>query len=366
MSPYFAGLMSGTSVDGIDAVLVQFDPFVITATYHQHFSPEQRQQILALTVEGENEVERLGSLDCALGDQFSRAVNHLLDIADIDPSEVAAIGSHGQTIRHHPERGFTLQIGDPNCIAEHCGITTVADFRRRDIAAGGQGAPLVPAFHEWLFANDKIDRVIVNIGGMSNITTLPADRNQKNILGFDTGPGNVLLDSWASQHLGTPFDEDGNWGRSGQTHQALLEQMLADHFFAMAPPKSTGREHFNQAWLDNHLRDFPALAPVDVQSTLVELTAHTIADAIRTQQYDSAEVYLCGGGTHNDYLNERIQAQLPNARVATTSVIGLDPDWVEAVAFAWLAWRTLNHQSGNLPAVTGARGERVLGAIYPA
>jgi anhydro-N-acetylmuramic acid kinase len=366
-APWYIGLMSGTSLDAIDAVLVRFTPsFQLCAHHSEPLPAALRQRILQLTQPGDDEIERLGRLDTALGAVFAEAALTLLRQTGLEAGAVAAIGSHGQTIRHRPEAGFSLQIGDPNTIAERTGITTVADFRRRDLAAGGQGAPLVPAFHAALFRTTAADRVIANLGGMANITVLPADPMGP-VLGYDTGPANVLLDGWNEQNRRGRYDEGGAWAATGRVDTRLLDTLLAHPFFQAKPPKSTGRETFNPNWLNGVLaRLRPRPAPEDVQATLLELTAITLCDAIRRHRLPSPELYLCGGGCHNDRLRQRIQARLPDHRIDSTAALGLAPDWVEASAFAWLAMRTLQQQSANLPEVTGAKGPRILGTICPA
>ncbi len=362
----FIGLMSGTSLDGIDAVAVRFAPaFELLGTHSEPLPPTLRAEILALCQPGDNEIERLAALDPALGRLFATAANQLLQRSGLKADQVSAIGSHGQTVRHRPGRHYSLQIGDPNLIAELTGITTIADFRRRDMAAGGQGAPLVPAFHAALFRCSRQDRVLLNIGGMANLTWLPADHNIA-VRGFDTGPGNVLLDGWIAHHRGLAYDAGGDWARSGQVIPELLQRMLALPFFQAPPPKSTGREQFNLAWLQQQLAQLGRHCDAaDVQATLLELTARSAADAIRQQAAaEQLGVYLCGGGSHNGALRQRLAALLQPASVETTCALGLDPDWVEAVAFAWLACRTRAQQCGNLPAVTGASGPRILGGIY--
>lgn len=366
----FIGLMSGTSLDGIDAVLVEFSdqPPNLIAAKTFAIDPSLRGELLALCQPGDNEIERLGRVDRELGLAFATAAHQLLQTTDVDAAQVAAIGSHGQTIRHrpHPDANgapaFTLQIGDANSIAQQTRITTVADFRRRDIAAGGQGAPLVPAFHRAVFAG-RTGRVIVNIGGMANITALPVDGPT---LGFDTGPGNVLLDSWIRRHLGMDFDRDGQWAGSGIVQIDLLSAFLADPFFAAPPPKSTGREHFNLAWLEQHLALLPALAPADVQATLAELTACSIAAAIGKLPCAANEVFICGGGAYNCDLMLRLGRLLHPRTLSHTGQLGIAPEWVEAAAFAWLARETLAGRPGNDPTVTGASEPCILGAIYRA
>ncbi|GAA0703241.1 anhydro-N-acetylmuramic acid kinase [Marinobacterium maritimum] len=364
---YFIGLMSGTSLDSIDAVIVSFTPEFQLHASHTHLLPaDLRQQILTLNHSGPDEIDQLGALDIALGRLFADAVKELLASSGFSASQIRAIGSHGQTIRHRPELHFSLQIGDPANIAERTGITTVADFRRRDLAAGGQGAPLVPAFHQALFGQVGQDRVVVNLGGMANITLLPGNDDQA-VLGYDTGPGNVLMDAWIRQHQGRDYDRDGAWAASGQVQPALLEAMLSHPYFQRLPPKSTGREAFDLPWLQQIL-NAPVVqpAPEDTQATLLELTAASLARAIAGHKLRQPQLFLCGGGSHNRALQRRLQHHLPEARISSTDALGLAPDWVEAAAFAWFAMRTLEGQTSSLAAVTGARGDRILGAIYPA
>lgn len=364
---YYIGLMSGTSLDSVDAVIVSFDPdFKLHASYSHPLPADLRQQILTLNHSGPDEIDQLGILDIALGRLFADAVQALLADSGFEAQQIAAIGSHGQTIRHRPEHRFSLQIGDPASIAEHTGITTVADFRRRDLAAGGQGAPLVPAFHQALFGQPGQDRVVINLGGMANITLLPADHTLP-VLGYDTGPGNVLMDSWIRLQQGKDYDQNGDWAASGQVHPILLGQLLSHPYFQRQPPKSTGREQFDLPWLNALLEQLPSRPiPEDVQASLLELTAASLAQAITRHQLRQPQLFLCGGGSHNRTLQQRLRHQLPDATLDTTDALGLPPDWVEAVAFAWFAMRTLNRQTSSLAAVTGARGERILGAIYPA
>lgn len=363
---HYIGLMSGTSVDGIDAALVSLPvngQFALLAT-HQHPLPTAvRAAIQALMQPGPNEIERAGELDAQLGHLFAEATKALLARSGVDASSIRAIGSHGQTIRHRPHapHPFSRQIGNPSVIAEETGITTVADFRARDLAAGGEGAPLVPAFHRWLFRKPGVNRVIVNIGGIANVTWLPAAENGA-VLGFDTGPGNTLLDQWIARHRDAPYDRDGAWAASGRVQKDLLAQLMADEYFAKAPPKSSGREHFNLAWLEQRLAG--NLAPEDIQATLAEFTAASIAQSLKYLPDEIGEIYICGGGTHNRHLLARLRALLPDMPVATTGILGLDPDWVEAAAFAWLAHQALAGKPGNLPSVTGARHPALLGGIY--
>lgn len=367
----YVGLISGTSLDGIDAALVDFgaaQPTLITAATYP-FAPALHSELVALCQPGVDEIERMGRADRALGEALATAVKTLLDKADVAATAVRAIGSHGQTIRHRPRLAgdssphpFTLQIGDPATIAHRTGITTIADFRRRDIAAGGQGAPLVPAFHRAVFGGRR-HRVIVNIGGIANITALPSEGG---ILGFDTGPGNGLMDAWIRRHQSRSFDRDGSWAATGQPQPTLLAALLADPYFALPAPKSTGREYFHLDWLDQQLAGHPGIAPADVQATLLELTATSIAQTIAALPFVANEVFICGGGAHNCRLMLRLEALLHPRLLANTGELGIAPDWVEAAAFAWLARETLANRPGNAPAVTGADRPCVLGAIHPA
>ena len=364
---YFIGLMSGTSMDGIDAVLVSFDEsdLSIAASMKQDYPNGLRAKLFRASREPEScAVDALGELHTRVGECFRDAALALLSQGEIEASTIRAIGSHGQTIRHRPDTAhpFTLQIGDPSIIATGTGIDTVADFRAADVALGGQGAPLTPAFHEWLMRDDSIDRVVLNIGGIANITVLPS--NDQPVTGFDTGPGNTLLDAWIEKHQGTSFDDKGQWAAGGSVDGDLLKELLNDDWIGKPPPKSTGFEYFNLDWLAD--KDLGACEARDVQATLVEFTAASIADSILQAAPCTREVFVCGGGAHNPYLLQRIGARLPDAKVATTSSAGLDPDWVEAVAFAWLAKRRIDGRTGNLPAVTGATRPAILGALYPA
>lgn len=365
--------MSGTSADGIDAALVRCSArdqqhIELLATRAVPLADEIKAEITALSHAGPNEIERLGVLDRELGEAFAHAVNVLLAEAGRSADDVRAIGSHGQTLRHRPpsagnSAAFTLQAGDPNTIAERTGITVVADFRRRDIAAGGEGAPLAPAFHAAAFAESGRKRAIVNIGGIANATLLDGDTL---IGGYDTGPGNTLLDYWVLRHQGERFDKNGAWSAEGDVDLALLDTLMADDYFALVGPRSTGKEAFNPAWLDRHLAACGPVEPRDVQATLAELTARSIANAIVTAGLDIEEVYVCGGGASNTDLMRRLYRCLQGRSLTDTSALGIDPDWVEAVAFAWLAHRTMEGLAGNAPVVTGASGLRVLGGIYPA
>ncbi len=360
MSELYIGLMSGTSLDGIDAALVDFSqPFPhLIDSYYLPFDASLKKSILDLCHPGENEINRLGEMDVLLGKLFANTAQHLLQKSQIKNTQVKAIGSHGQTIRHHPDLKFTLQIGDPNIIAAETGITTIGDFRRRDMAWGGQGAPLVPAFHQAVFSTSH-DRAIVNIGGIANVTLLSKDK--KPVLGFDTGPGNTLLDAWSEKHLKQPRDNHGEWAKQGLIQPALLTNMLNDHFFQQSPPKSTGREYFNLHWLEQFSpENFP---PIDIQATLTELTAKSILDAIKPH-FSSGEILICGGGVHNQFLMQRLSALNSSYLIESTEKYGIHPDWVEAIAFAWLAKQTLAKQPGNLIEVTGAKQMSILGGVY--
>ncbi len=367
-SELYIGLMSGTSLDGLDAALIDFsaaEPRLVAALCLP-IADDLRSELAELCHGTDDEIERMGRADRALGLALADAAEALLRQASVDRAAVRAIGSHGQTIRHRPDGPlpFTLQIGDPTTISHRTGITTIADFRRRDVAAGGQGAPLVPLFHRALFSGGNGGRAIVNIGGMANVTALAGDGR---LLGFDTGPGNVLLDSWNRRHGRGGYDADGVWAGSGRVIDELLRQLLAEPFFRAAPPKSTGREQFNPNWLDRQLLRFGAEpAPADVQATLAELTAAAIADAIAALPFAVDEVYVCGGGAHNGNLMARLERRLRPRSLATTAKLGIAPEWVEAAAFAWLARQALAGLPANDPAVTGAERPCVLGAIYPA
>lgn len=364
----YIGLMSGTSVDGVDAALVAIDNAGVPrllATHQHAFPNDARADIQALMQPGENEIDRKGELDMRLGELFADATRELLRASGRQAREIRAIGSHGQTIRHRPRAGqpFTCQIGNPSVIAERTGITTVAEFRRADMAAGGQGAPLAPAFHNAVLRSPADDRVVVNIGGIANITVLPADSNQS-VIGFDTGPASTLMDAWTQQHLNKRMDEGGRWAAGGNVVKALLDALLDDPYFKLAPPKSTGFEYFNAAWLNTKLGEHGAsITAQDVQATLCELTAVSIAQAITGHAPDTRQVLACGGGVHNTHLMQRLRALLPACQVDSTAVYGVDPDWVEAMAFAWLAKQTLEGKPGNLPSVTGAKRAVVLGMI---
>ncbi|MGB5331680.1 MAG: anhydro-N-acetylmuramic acid kinase [Woeseiaceae bacterium] len=365
MPDHYIGLISGTSMDGIDAVLADFsnDSLQLRAT-HIHRYPPELQELLRRAISSPETcgLDETGMLDRWVGECFRDAALELIEKSNTDKGDIVAIGSHGQTLRHQPnaERPFSLQIGDAATIAAGTGIATVADFRRADIAAGGQGAPLVPPFHDWLFRSPDVSRAVLNIGGIANVTVLSA--SDAPVTGFDTGPGNTLLDAWIRERRDEPYDSDGQWAADGKHIRSLLEKFLADDYFNLPPPKSTGLEYFNSRWL--HRFDVDNYDPGDVQATLSELTARTVADAIGRHAPATRELYVCGGGAHNRDLLRRLSGHLDKIRVASTLDAGLDPDWVEAAAFAWLAMRTMNRQSGNLPSVTGASRKVALGAIH--
>ena len=381
---HYIGLMTGTSMDGIDAALVEFggedkSKQIRVVSTHSHAIPEiLRAALLDLSLPGrggagQDRIDQMGSADAQLGELLADAVNSLLLKASMASAQITAIGSHGQTIRHRPPGAssesplpFTLQIGDPNRIAARTGITTVADFRRRDIALGGHGAPLVPAFHQAAFHDADHHRVIVNIGGISNITCLPAQGLVfGTVTGFDTGPGNGLLDAWINRHRKLAYDDGGQWAASHAPHPGLLAHLKQHEFFNQPPPKSTGREDFNLDWLDRQLVNFAAIDAGSVQATLLALTAESIAEAIEKTSTLATEIYICGGGALNTALIDALKTLLAPAKVASTSALGIDPEWVEAAAFAWLARQTLAGLPGSLAEVTGATKAEILGAIYP-
>lgn len=361
----YVGLMSGTSMDGIDAALVSFGDRAVNihATLSRPYPEDLRSELLhAARLPLDVRLDEGGTLNRRVGECFSAAALAVIEEGGVDRHDIAAIGSHGQTLRHQPnaEEPFSLQIGDADIIAADTGITTVANFRQADIAAGGQGAPLVPPFHDWLFGSEERKRVVVNIGGISNITILGSGGSD--VLGFDTGPGNGLMDAWVRHHRQEAFDKNGDWAASGAVVTTLLERMLQDEYFALQPPKSTGFEYFNPSWLESF--DVVSHSPADVQATLCELSASTIAEAILQHAADAHEVFVCGGGAHNAHLMRRLDKCLPDAAVQSTALAGLDPDWVEAVAFAWIAKRTINGLPGNLPSVTGASHATILGELH--
>lgn len=363
----YIGLISGTSLDGIDAALVNFkdNQTSVVASTCLPLSNDDKEKIKSLVNTGKDEINRLMALDVHIARLFSDAALQLLTRANMPANQVKAIGSHGQTIRHFPEGIFTttLQIGDPNIIAEQTGITTVADFRRRDMAAGGQGAPMVPAFHEKIFRDASKNRVILNLGGIANITVLPADKN-KTVTGFDTGTANTLMNHWIQQQQNKNYDENGDWAASGTINTDFLKELLNDNYFQLQPPKSTGTEYFNAAWLTERLTKFPFLAAEDVQATLTAFSATTVCDAIKQYASETDEVIICGGGAHNSYLVQLIKNELTAIEVNSSEHYGLDPDYIEATAFAWLAKQTLDKKAGNLPDVTGASKRVILGGVY--
>ncbi len=369
MREVYAGVMSGTSMDGVDAVVADFTPTqagpcALLSAAHVSFAPDLAAELAALQRSGTDELARAARAANALADTYAQAIEAALGLAGLAAKDVAAAGVHGQTLRHRPDEGWTLQLNNPARIAERTGLPIVADFRSRDVAAGGEGAPLVPAFHAALFGG-RHHRSIVNIGGIANITDLPeAGEVRGEVRGFDTGPGNVLLDLWHARHRGAGFDRDGAWARTGRVDDTLLAALLAEPYFARVPPKSTGRDLFDADWLGARLAG-REIAPADVQATLVALTARTIADAIAAHCGASEEVLICGGGARNGALMAALATSLAPRATATTAAHGVAVEHVEALAFAWLAREALGGRPGNLPAVTGARGLRVLGAIYP-
>lgn len=373
MTEYYIGLMSGTSLDGIDAVLVEFkknSPLLVAS--HSHQIPPNIQKKLSEFTQPNwlGSVASLGIFHQQLGELFAEAVIHLLQKSKLSSQKIKAIGSHGQTIWHQPQGDypFSLQLGDANLIAELTNITTVADFRSRDIAAGGQGAPLVPAFHSNLLKHSIKNRIILNIGGLANITLLTAKNSKLEVIGFDTGPGNGLIDAWIKTNKDCHFDKNGNWAKSGEIRTSLLNTLLEESYFSLPPPKSTGKEFFNLAWLKKKLgNELENHKAEDIQSTLTELTAKTIANNISSNTHTSYdELFVCGGGFHNQFLMQRLQYHLPDIPIESTKKLGIDPDWMEAIAFAWLAKQTMEGKAGNLPSATGAKGSRILGAIYTA
>lgn len=361
MSDLYIGLMTGTSLDGIDVALVDFSNHAprLLAARCEPLSAELRSDLLLLQSSGVDELHRAALAANAHSRACAQAIELLLAQAECSAHQVRAIGNHGQTIRHRPDYGYTLQIGNHALLAELTGIAVVGDFRSRDVAAGGQGAPLVPAFHQALFAQAGETRALVNVGGIANVTVLPAEGA---VVGWDCGPGNVLMDLWIQQHRGLPYDADGAWAASGCVLPDLLQIMLADPWFSLPAPKSTGRDLFHAGWLAACL-DGRQDRPEDVQATLCALTATTIAEAV--QNSNPSVLFLCGGGAYNTTLRQILMKKLPETRITTTEELGVAPDWVEAFAFAWLARCCLLGQPANLPAVTGAQGLRVLGAIYP-
>ncbi len=361
-SELYLGLMSGTSLDGVDAALVDLRgrPRLLGASYLPYPKP-LKEALLALNDPSPDELHRTSLAGIRLSDFYARCVGRLLRRHRVAARSVRAIGCHGQTVRHRPDFGYTVQLGNPAWLAERTGIPVVADFRSRDIAAGGQGAPLVPAFHAVVFSSPAAHRVVVNLGGIANLTDLP---RRGPVTGFDTGPGNVLLDAWIGTKVGRSFDRGGALASRGRLCEPLLKAMLADAYFRQPPPKSTGRERFNLDWLRRF--GVSRYRIEDVQATLAELSARSVANAISKFCRGTTAVYVCGGGAHNSDLVERIAQSLPGIPLASTAQLGIHPDWVEAMAFAWLARRRLRGEVGNLRHVTGAKATRVLGAIYSA
>ncbi len=370
---FYIGLMSGTSLDGIDGVLVRFgeaEKLTIKAHAHCAFSDAEKQELLALNQAGANELHRAALAANALARRCAEVVASLLGQAGVAANEVIAIASHGQTVRHRPGEfdatGYTLQLNNAALLAELSGIDVIADFRSRDVAAGGQGAPLVPAFHRAVFGrfeSSEICTAVINIGGISNLSVLHTDGRT---LGFDCGPGNALMDYWCQLHAGAPFDRDGAWASGGAAHRTLLSALQAEPYFQLSPPKSTGRDLFNADWLAPHLALIGAIQPQDVQATLTELTAWACAQDVRRIAPDAQRVVVCGGGAFNTHLMARLAHLLPGQTVVTSAAYGLPVDQVEAAAFAWLARAFVQRQPGNLAGVTGAAGPRILGALYPA
>lgn len=380
MEERYIGLMSGTSLDGVDGVLVSFadDHSVqVHAASSEAFSSVFKAELLALNTPGDNEIHRAALAANQLATVYAQVVRSLTSAEDQDPNapRVTAIGAHGQTVRHQPSgtagvphTGYTVQLNNPSLLAELTGISVVADFRSRDIAAGGQGAPLVPAFHQHLFGHDAHSVLVLNVGGIANLSVLPP-RNQGHsapVLGFDCGPGNALMDAWCLQHTGQPYDAGGAWAASGTLLPELLARLLGEPYFAAPLPKSTGRDLFSRDWLAHKLAPFAHAAPADVQHTLTELTARTCLDALQPYQHGAKSLIVCGGGAFNAHLMARLQAGAPSLTVSSSEVHGLPPQQVEAAAFAWLARQTVHGRPGNLASVTGSAGPRVLGGIFPA
>lgn len=362
--PRYLGVMSGTSLDGLDIALIEQDQQTrLLATHYQPMPPALREELLALCSPGPDELARAALAEQRWVTAVAEGIQALLAEQRLAPEAIRAIGSHGQTVRHEPARGFTVQIGNPALLAELTGITVIGDFRRRDVAAGGQGAPLVPAFHQALFADLQTPCAVLNVGGFSNLSLLEPEVL---VRGFDCGPGNVLLDAWIHDQRGEPYDRAGEWAARGTVQPALLNAFLSDAFFQARGPKSTGRELFNLDWLKAHLGRLPAYAPEDVQATLLEMTVRSMCEALQAAQPDTRTLLVCGGGAHNTTLMTRLAQRLPGTRVDSTAAHGILPDWVEAMAFAWLAHCCLEGIPANRPSVTGAKGLRVLGAIYPA
>lgn len=361
----FIGVMSGTSLDGVDAVACRFIDGNMQVLGHAYRPYPQilKDKLTAILAPGENEIERAGALGIELATLYAETINDLLYKKHLSIKEIRAAAVHGQTVRHCPHAGFTVQLNNPALIAELTGLDIIADLRSRDMAAGGQGAPLVPAFHAERFTGE-VQRAIVNIGGIANVTLLPAKDSMRPVLGFDCGPGNTLMDIWTAKHRSKSFDRDATFAKEGRVIPELLSALLADEYFSRPAPKSTGREYFNEAWLRNRFTTLSALRPEDVQRTLVEMTATGIIRAVKQTAPDTRELYVCGGGVFNPLIMQSLAQS--GLTVQSTSVLGLDPMLVEAAAFAWLGYRFVNKKAGNLPAVTHAKGVRILGALYPA
>ncbi|MBI4809747.1 MAG: anhydro-N-acetylmuramic acid kinase [Nitrosomonadales bacterium] len=362
-SDLYIGIMSGTSLDGVDAALVDLsqDTPRLVASHYQPYAEPLKEALLALHQVAHNELHQSHLIANRLAREYADATQALLRKADVPAAHVQAIGCHGQTVRHRPEHGYTVQLNNGALLAELSGIHVVGDFRSRDIAAGGQGAPLVPAFHDRVLRHPNIHRVIINIGGIANLTDLAPN---KTTTGFDSGPGNLLMDAWISRHQGKSYDKDGAWAANGKVIPALLQRLSTEPFLAAAPPKSTGRDLFNMDWLERHLTGNET--PADVQATLLALTGDSIAAAVQCFCAGTREIYLCGGGAHNAALVAHLRQALPQRLIQKTEELGIAADWMEAIAFAWLAQQAMHLRPGNLPAVTGARHPCVLGAIYPA
>ncbi len=361
---YYIGLMSGTSMDAIDAALVEFDSNAILKHYREYPIDDSLRHQIRLINE-KSEFGHIAELDHELGHLFAKAVNDLLKETDISPDQVIAIGSHGQTVLHQPDTTHktSIQIADPNIICAETNITTVADFRRMDMAFGGQGAPLASAFHRYQFQQDGKSIVILNIGGIANVTLLPG--NESKVIGFDTGPGNGLLDDWIQLNKNEEFDKDSLWAKTGKENKELLGQLLSDDYFSRAAPKSTGREYFNLHWLNENLSNTdPELPAEDVQATLLTLSVQTICNAVKNVANKYDELLICGGGAYNPAFMKSIQESLPDIKVSTTADYGLTPDCIEAVTFAWLAKQRMENIPANIPDVTGANKEVLLGGIY--
>ncbi len=359
----YVGLMSGTSLDGVDAIVADFAAAMprVLGSAHVEFDAPLRATLLRLAAAGSDEIDTAHAVGLTLADLYAHAAQAAIAAAGVTAVAVRAIGCHGQTVRHRPERGYTVQLGNAAALAEHTGIAVVADFRAADLAAGGQGAPLAPGFHAAFMAHARLERVVLNLGGIANITRLAAGQP---VIGFDCGPANILLDAWTQRHLGEPYDRDGNWARSGRVDPALLARLLDDPYFSHPPPKSTGRERFNLHWLEQRLEAPGRIAAADVQATLLALTARTVAQAIAAHCGESGELVVCGGGARNDALMQALAADCAGWRVRSSAELGLPPEAIEPLAFAWLARERLAGRPGNLPAVTGARGPRVLGAVH--